>query len=157
MANGDYVIPATIPPLTTFPRRPILGRVIGEDAGPTNISVGWFNGKLTEGLEPAAMFKVHPPASELLLLVGKWVQLVRYNNPGLPTSGDAPKSDAAAGLVHMVIGLSDYDGADPVQFLAFMSMMDGRVPWIAVPIDDDGDFGATQLSTHTQRRNIGRD
>lgn len=153
MAVGDFVTMSSA--FTGSPRKPLFGRVVAEAAGPPAVaSVQWFNGKRTNDVDQEALLKMHDATAGLQELLGKWAQLVRYLPPSFPVvDDDAPKSPAAAGIVHTALGLSVYDAADPEVYVVYMSMMDGRVPWIGIPIEDDD--GATQLSTHTQRRDIG--
>lgn len=163
MSVGDFVILDTLYPTTAHPRAPLIGVVVNETAGPpATADVNWANGKATVDVDQSILKKVFDPAAVLQDLIGKWAQLLQYNPPSVPIANDAPKSPGAAGIVHATFGIDDYGGQSATAFVLFMSMMDGRIPWILLPVDGPGEGGGTtdvasQLSTHSQRRNAGRD
>lgn len=159
MAVGNLVMLAVNPGTrTAMPRGPLLGRVVNEAAGPpATADVQWFNGKRTDAIDQSNLWLATDPPANLLPLVGKWAQLVQYSPPSLAVAGDAPKSPAAAGLVHSVYTVDIYSGGEgAIGIVAFIAPADARVPWLCVIIDVDDD-ASSQLSTHIQHRTIGRD
>jgi hypothetical protein len=152
---------------TTFaPAGPLLGTIVLESgAAPVLADVVWENGEKSVGLDrDALLIKAENPDEEDELLVsslGKFVQLTSYPENDDEDRG-APKSPAAAGLVHRAfLTFPDFSGeSEPNGAFVVMSWQDGRVkamvPSPSSAFDDETNTEQTLFGAQPGRRQVGK-